>query len=85
MKNKPEPVSKMLTNFTYRIGGEISSVFDNFLRYIIWMHTLPEFGEPIKDWPYKPEAGKEFYSMYRALILELQEQQRSILYASQPL
>lgn len=70
---KLKPLSKLLTDFTYRNGYEISRVFDDFLQYIIWLHTMPEFGKPIKGWPYKPEESKEFYGMYQALLLELQE------------
>lgn len=70
---KLKPLSKLLSDFTYRNGYEISHVFDDFLQYIIWLHTMPEYGKPIEGWSYKPEESKEFFSMYQALVLELQE------------
>lgn len=70
---KPKPLSKLLSDFTYQNGYEISCVFDDFLQYIIWLHTMPEFGKPIDGWRYKPEEGKQFFEMYQALVLELNE------------
>lgn len=65
---------KQLSDFTYRNGFEISNVFDDFLRYIIWAHTLPDYGKKIEDWLYTPEQSKEFFTMYQTLILSLQEE-----------
>lgn len=69
---KTKPLSKLLSDFTYSRGYDISRVFDDFLRYIIWAHTMPEYGKPLENWPYKPEEGKEFFGLYQALVLELQ-------------
>lgn len=70
---KSKSLSKLLGDFTYKGGYEISRVFDDFLQYIIWLHTIPEFGKPIEGWKYNPEENKQFFGMYQTLILELQE------------
>lgn len=65
---------KQMSDFTYRNGFEISNVFNDFLSYIIWIHTLPEYGKKIEGWSYTPEQSKEFFTMYQTLILTLQEE-----------
>ncbi len=64
---------KELSKFASDRGLDISQVFDNFMKWILWAHTLPEYGKPLKDWPYPPEDGKVMYDIYRVLVLELQE------------
>lgn len=73
MKTESKSLSKCLSDFTYQNGYDISRVFDDFLQYIIWAHTIPEFGKPIEGWKYKPEENKKFFEMYQTLILELNE------------
>ena len=51
------------------MGLEVSKVFDDFLQYIIWAHTLPEYGKKIEGWSYTPSQSKEMYDMYCNLIL----------------
>lgn len=63
--------AQALSNFASARGLDISQVFDHFLEYIIWAHTLPEYGKSIKGWPYKAEDGKEFYNIYVGLINEI--------------
>lgn len=70
-------LSKALLEFSHRNGYEISQVFDDFLTYIIWLHTIPEFGQPIKNWRYKTEESKRFFEMYQILVLELKEHLKS--------
>ena len=45
---KPKTLFKLLSDFTYKNGYEISRVVDDFLQYVIWLHTMPEFGKPIE-------------------------------------
>lgn len=71
-EEKKQTTAEALSKFASERGYDISQVFDHFLTYIIWAHTLPEYGAPIKGWPYKPEDGKEFYNIYCVLIQELQ-------------
>lgn len=60
---------KQLNSFVTRNGFEVGKVFDDFLQYIIWAHTLPQYGKKIDGWSYTPEQNKEMYDMYRTLIL----------------
>lgn len=77
-KTKQETLTtaQALNKFASARGLDISQVFDHFLQYIIWAHTLPEYGKPIKGWPYKPEESKELYDVYVVLVNELNEQLR---------
>lgn len=72
MPTKEKTTAERLSDFASARGLDISQVFDHFLQYIIWAHTLPEYGAPIKDWPYKPEDGKEMCDIYTVLIQEMQ-------------
>lgn len=69
---------RILETFVNRRGKDISQVFDDFLQYIIGFHTLPEFAKPIDGWAskYTKEDNKEFWNMYQALILAMQEELR---------
>lgn len=60
---------KQFNNFVTRNGFEVGRVFDDFLQYIIWAHTLPQYGKKIEGWSYTPEQSKEMFSMYQTLIL----------------
>lgn len=60
---------KQFSSFVSKYGLEISKVFDDFLQYIIWAHTLPEYGKKIEGWSYTPSQSKEMYDMYCNLIL----------------
>lgn len=60
---------KQFNNFVTRNGFEVGRVFDDFLQYIIWAHTLPQYGKRIEGWSYTPEQSKEMFSMYQTLIL----------------
>ena len=61
-KNKemenPKTTAQLLQDFASARGLDISQVFDHFLQYIVWAHTLPEYGKPIGGWPYKPTNQK---------------------------
>lgn len=67
----PKTTAQLLQDVASARGLDISQVFDHFLQYIIWAHTLPEYGKPIEGWPYKPEDSKELYNIYYGLIKEL--------------
>ena len=60
---------KQFSSFVSKYGLEVSKVFDDFLQYIIWAHTLPEYGKKIEGWSYTPSQSKEMYDMYCNLIL----------------
>lgn len=60
---------KQFSSFVSKYGLEVSKVFDDFLQYIIWAHTLPEYGKKIEGWGYTPSQSKEMYDMYCTLIL----------------
>ena len=60
---------KQFSSFVSKYGLEVSKVFDDFLQYIIWAHTLPEYGKKIEGWSYTPSQSKEMYDMYYNLIL----------------
>lgn len=60
---------KQFSSFVSKYGLEVSKVFDDFLQYIIWGMTLPEYGKNIEGWSYTPSQSKEMYNMYRTLIL----------------
>lgn len=60
---------KQFSSFVSKYGLEVSNVFDDFLQYIIWVHTLPEYGKKIESWGYTPSQSKEMYDMYCTLIL----------------
>lgn len=68
----PKTTAQLLQDFASARGLDISQVFDHFLQYIVWAHTLPEYGKRIGGWPYKPEDGKEMYDIYVGLIKEMQ-------------
>lgn len=72
-EEKMVTTAEALSKFASERGYDISQVFDHFCQYIVWAHTLPEYGAPIKGWPYKPEDGKQFYNIYCVLIQELNE------------
>lgn len=64
---------KLMTDFTYQNGLEISRVFDDLLRYMIQGYTIP--GYPgLKDWHYTKEQTASFYEMYSQIVLIMQEQ-----------
>lgn len=54
-------LEKMLTEFTYHNGLDISQVFDHWLEYIIWGFSLD--GKPIENWKYKGDENKFFYDL----------------------
>ena len=60
---------KQFSSFVSKYGLEVSGVFDDFLQYVIWAHTLPEYGKKIEGWSYTPSQSKEMYDMYCTLIL----------------
>lgn len=60
---------KEFTNFVTRNGWEIDRVFSDFLQYIVWAHTLPEYGKKIEGWRYTPEESKKFFDLYSMLVV----------------
>jgi len=65
-------LEKMLTDFTYHNGYEISNVFDNWLEFIIWSWSLD--GKPIEGWRYKKEENKFFYDLLCEWIKVMEKQ-----------
>lgn len=65
---------KQFSSFVSKYGLEVSNVFDDFLQYIIWLHTLPEYGKKIDGWSYTPSQSKEMYDMYSMLILAVKHE-----------
>jgi len=65
-KNYEAPIAvreleKMISNFTYKNGFEISRVFDDWLIFIIYNFNPQPVAIP--DWKYKPEHNKVFAEM----------------------
>lgn len=56
-------LEKLINDFTYRNGLDARNVFTDFLRYIIYGHSLPST-PPLTDWRYSKEQCKAFYEMY---------------------
>lgn len=65
---------KVFNSFVTKYGFDINRTFDDFLQYIIWAHTIPEYGKKIEGWSYTPEQSKEFFDLYQTLILEAQKE-----------
>lgn len=61
-------------SFINKWGFDINRVFDDFLSYIIWLHTLPEYGHSIKGWKYTREQSKTFFDLYKILISVFQKE-----------
>lgn len=62
---------KQFRAFVTKYGFEVSRVFDDFLQYVIWVHTLPEYGKKIDGWSYTAEQSKEMFDLYQTLIIDL--------------
>lgn len=65
-------IEKMLTDFVYHNGFEMSQVFDNWLEYIIGFFSIE--GKPIENWRYKPEHNKFFYELMAEWIKVMEKQ-----------
>ena len=64
---------KLMTDFTYQNGLEVSRVFDDLLRYMIHGYTLP--GQSgLTDWRYTKEQNAVFYKMYSQIVLIMQRE-----------
>lgn len=64
---------KIITDFTYQNGLEVSRVFDDLLRYIIHGYTLP--GQPgLTDWRYTKDQNAVFHEMYAQIVLIMQRE-----------
>ena len=64
---------KLMTDFTYHNGLEVSRVFDDLLRYIIQGYTLPGHSG-LKDWHYTKEQNAVFHEMYAQIVLIMQQE-----------
>lgn len=62
---------KAFTQFVTRNGWAMDKVFDDFLQYIIWLHTMPEYGKRIECWSYTAEESKEMFDLYRTLVVDI--------------
>lgn len=54
-------IEKMLSDFVYHNGYEMSQVFNNWLEYIIGFFSIE--GKPIESWRYNQEQNKFFYEL----------------------
>lgn len=66
-------LEKLISDFTYQNGFDISTVFRDFLRYIIHGFSLPTT-PPLADWRYTKEQSKTFYEMYATWIRIMDKQ-----------
>lgn len=71
-KEKLKSFDKAILEFCSKYGFESSSVFDDFLRYVINGFTIPGF-PGLTDWKYTEEQNKGFFELYQNFILNLQE------------
>lgn len=60
-------LEKLINNFTYTNGLEVTTVFRDFLRYIIHGFSVPGT-PPLTDWRYTNEQNKVFAEMFSAWI-----------------
>lgn len=60
-------LEKLINNFTYANGLEVTTVFRDFLRYIIHGFSIPGT-PPLTDWRYTKEQNKAFAEMLIAWI-----------------
>lgn len=65
-------LEKKLNDFSYHKGYDISQVFDDFLRYIIWAFSLD--GKPIENWKYPKEQNLFFYELLQEWVMIMQKQ-----------
>ena len=59
-------LEKLINNFTYQNGFDVSQVFNDFLTYII--HYFTPDAKPLESWKYKPEQTSVFWDMFREWI-----------------
>lgn len=59
-------LEKLINNFTYNNGFDVSQVFNDFLTYII--HYFTPNAEPLESWKYKPEQTAVFWKMFQEWI-----------------
>jgi type I restriction enzyme M protein len=69
---EPNTLEKMLSEFAYRNGFEMSQVFDSWLEYIIVFFSIEN--KPIENWKYKPEHNKFFYELMTEWIRLMEKQ-----------
>lgn len=60
-------LEKLINNFTYTNGLQVTTVFQDFLRYIIHGFSVPGT-PPLADWRYTKEQNKVFAEMFSAWI-----------------
>lgn len=61
-------LEKLITNFTYQNGFEISRVFDDWLIYIITYFRYSTKPQPVQDWNYTQEQDAVFMEMMQEWI-----------------
>lgn len=70
-------LEKLMTDFTYRNGLEITRVFDDWIRYIIHGYTFDiKETPPLSDWNYTKEQTLAFYNMYAEWMQVMSNQVR---------
>lgn len=67
-------LEKMIREFSYNNGYEISQVFDDTLRYII--SGFSSDGKPIENWPYKKDQNLFFWNYLQEWIKVMEKQLR---------
>lgn len=65
-------LEKMINNFTYNNGYDISQVFNDFLTYII--HYFTPNAKPLDSWKYNKEQTAVFWDMFCEWIKVMEKQ-----------
>lgn len=65
-------LEKLISDFTYRNGYNVKTVFDDFLRYII--HGFSPGAPPLTSWRYKKEQNEVFWQMLQEWIIIMDRQ-----------
>lgn len=55
-------LEKLISEFTYNNGYDISRVFDDLLTFIV--HGFSPGAPPLENWKYNSEQNRVFYAMY---------------------
>lgn len=65
-------LEKMINNFTYNNGFDVSQVFNDFLTYII--HYFTPNAKPLESWKYNKEQTSVFWNMLCEWIKVMEKQ-----------
>lgn len=65
-------LEKLINNFTYNNGFDVSQVFNDFLTYII--HYFTPNAKPLESWKYNKEQTSVFWNMLCEWIKVMEKQ-----------